>query len=80
VYTVGSNGGDLIKQIDFKGTIVALRYLPDGRLAMVATQDARKEVGATEAGAAVAGDLDQVPPEQRIATLESPVGGGTGGR
>jgi dipeptidyl aminopeptidase/acylaminoacyl peptidase len=70
VYTVGSNGGDLIKQIDFKGTIVALRYLPDGRLAMLATQDARKEVGATEAGAAVAGDLDQVPPEQRIATLD----------
>jgi dipeptidyl aminopeptidase/acylaminoacyl peptidase len=70
VYTVGSNGGDLIKQIDFNGTIVGLRYLPDGRLAMLATQDARKEVGATEAGAAVAGDLDQLPQEQRIAILD----------
>jgi hypothetical protein len=51
VYTVGSDGAGLTKQLDFKGTIVELRYLPDGRLAMLATQDARKEVGATEAGA-----------------------------
>jgi dipeptidyl aminopeptidase/acylaminoacyl peptidase len=70
VYTVGSDGGELTKQIDFNGTIVELRYLPDGRLAMLATQDARKEVGATEAGAAVAGDLDEPPPEQRIAILD----------
>jgi dienelactone hydrolase len=70
VYAVGSDGGELTKQIDFNGTIVELRYLPDGRLAMLATQDARKEVGATEAGAAVAGDLDEPPPEQRIAILD----------
>ena len=36
---------------------------------MLATEGARKEVGATEAGAAVAGDLDAAPPEQRIAIL-----------
>ena len=36
---------------------------------MLATEGARKEVGATEAGAAVAGDLDEAPPEQRIAIL-----------
>ena len=69
VYTVGTDGGDLNKQIDFEGTIVHLRYLPDGRLSMLATQGARKEVGATEAGAAVAGDLDEASPEQRIAIL-----------
>jgi dipeptidyl aminopeptidase/acylaminoacyl peptidase len=69
VYTVGTAGGDLNKQIDFEGTIVHLRYLPDGRLSMLATQGARKEVGATEAGAAVAGDLDEASPEQRIAIL-----------
>jgi dipeptidyl aminopeptidase/acylaminoacyl peptidase len=69
VYTAGSDGGGLTRQVDFTGTIVELRYLPDGRLAMLATQDARKEVGATEAGAAVAGDLDQPTPEQRIAIL-----------
>ncbi len=33
-------------------------------------QNATKEVGATEAGAAIAGDLDAPPPEQRIAVLE----------
>ncbi len=70
VYTVGSDGSELTKQIDFEGTIVDLRYLPDGRLSMLATEGARKEVGATEAGAAVAGDLDAAPPEQRIAILE----------
>jgi dipeptidyl aminopeptidase/acylaminoacyl peptidase len=69
VYTVGADGSDLSKQIDFEGTIVELRYLPDGRLAMLATQNARKEVGATEAGAPVAGDLDEATPEQRIAIL-----------
>lgn len=70
VYTVRSGGSDLKKQIDFEGTIVDLRYLPDGRLSMLATEGARKEVGATEAGAAVAGDLDAAPAEQRIAILE----------
>jgi len=70
VYTVASDGAALTKQLDFNGTLVDLRYLPDGRLAMLATQDARKEVGATEAGAAVAGDLDLPAPEQRIAILD----------
>jgi dipeptidyl aminopeptidase/acylaminoacyl peptidase len=70
LYTVAADGTGLTKLLDFSGTIVDLRYLADGRLAMLATQDARKEVGATEAGAAVAGDLDAPPAEQRIATLE----------
>ena len=60
----------LAKLLDFSGTIVRLRYLPDGRLAMLAIQNATKEVGATQAGAAIAGDLDAPPPEQRIAVLE----------
>ena len=33
--------------------------VPDGRLAMLATENANKEVGATEAGAPIAGDLDE---------------------
>jgi len=70
VYTVAANGSDLTRQIEFNGTIVDLRYLPDGRLTMLAIQDARKEVGATEAGAPVAGDLDEAPAEQRIAILD----------
>ncbi|HTD73946.1 MAG TPA: prolyl oligopeptidase family serine peptidase [Steroidobacteraceae bacterium] len=69
VYAVGADGSGLTKLLDFSGTIVHLRYLPDGRLAMLAIQNATKEVGATQAGAAIAGDLDAAPPEQRIATL-----------
>lgn len=70
VYTVAADGSGLAKVMDFGGTIVELRYVPDGRLTMLATQGARKEVGATEAGTAVSGDLDQAEPEQRIAVLE----------
>jgi dipeptidyl aminopeptidase/acylaminoacyl peptidase len=70
IYTVGADGDGLNKLLDFSGTIVHLRYLPDGRLAMLAIQNATKEVGATQAGAPIAGDLDAAPPEQRIAVLE----------
>src|SRR6202041_705910 len=70
LYAVGAEGGGLAKLLDFSGTIGRLRYLPDGRLAMLAIQNATKEVGATQAGAAIAGDLDAPPPEQRIAILE----------
>src|SRR5258708_20465332 len=70
LYAVGADGNGLTKLLDFSGTIVQLRYLPDGRLAMLAIQNATKEVGATQAGAPIAGDLDAAPPEQRIAVLE----------
>ena len=71
IYSVKADGSGLTKRLDFSGTIVHLRYLPDGRLAMLAIQNAVKEVGATQAGAAIAGDLDAPPPEQRIAILEN---------
>ncbi len=70
VYTVAADGSGLDKVLDFGGTIEDLKYGPDGRLAMLATENANKEVGATEAGAPVAGDLDAAPPEQRIAVLD----------
>src|SRR5581483_4228199 len=70
IYTVEPGGGGLTDLIDFSGTLIDLRYMPDGRLAMLATEGARKEVCATEAGTPVAGDLDQAPPEQRIALLD----------
>ncbi|HEY2145289.1 MAG TPA: S9 family peptidase [Steroidobacteraceae bacterium] len=71
VYAVAADGSGMTKLLDFSGTIERLRYLPDARLAMLATQNATKEVGATQAGAPIAGDLDAAPPEQRIAILES---------
>jgi dipeptidyl aminopeptidase/acylaminoacyl peptidase len=70
VYTVAADGGGLTKLLDFSGTIEDLKYGPDGRLALLATENANKEVGATEAGTPIAGDLDEATPEQRIAILE----------
>jgi dipeptidyl aminopeptidase/acylaminoacyl peptidase len=70
VYTVATDGSGLTKLLDFSGTIDALKYGPDGRLAMLATENANKEVGATEAGIPIAGDLDATVPEQRIAILD----------
>jgi dipeptidyl aminopeptidase/acylaminoacyl peptidase len=69
VYDVAPSGADLRRLLAFSGTITDLKYGSDAKLAMLATENARKEVGATEAGAAVAGDLDAPPAEQRIAVL-----------
>jgi dipeptidyl aminopeptidase/acylaminoacyl peptidase len=70
IYQVNPDGSDLMRVVAFNGTIDALRYSPDGQLAMLATEGATKELGAVEAGAPIAGDLDEAPPEQRIAVLE----------
>jgi dienelactone hydrolase len=71
LYSVDADGGRLTKVLDFDGTITALKYGRDGRLAMLATAGATKEVGATEAGAPITGDLGGPVPEQRIAILEA---------
>jgi dipeptidyl aminopeptidase/acylaminoacyl peptidase len=71
IYSVLADGSELTRLLEFNGTIDTLRYGAKDRLALLATQDARKEVGATEAGAPIAGDLDAPPPEQRIAILEN---------
>ena len=69
LYRVAADGSGLSKQLDFNGTLSDLKYATDGTLALLAVENARKEVGATEAGAAVAGDLDAPPAEQRIALV-----------
>jgi dipeptidyl aminopeptidase/acylaminoacyl peptidase len=69
VYDVAPNGTGLTQLLAFSGTLTDLKYGSDGTLAMLAIENARKEVGATEAGAAIAGDLDTAPTEQRIAEL-----------
>jgi dipeptidyl aminopeptidase/acylaminoacyl peptidase len=71
IYQVNSDGSNLAQLAAFDGTIAALRYSPDGQLAMLATAGATKELSAVEAGAAIGGDLDAVPPEQRIAVLDA---------
>jgi dipeptidyl aminopeptidase/acylaminoacyl peptidase len=71
VYAVDSDGRAPVKLLDFSGTIEHLRFMPDGRLSMLAIENANKEVGATQAGVPIAGDLDAAPPEQRIAILQN---------
>jgi dipeptidyl aminopeptidase/acylaminoacyl peptidase len=70
IYSVAADGSGLTRLLEFSGTIDDLKYGPDGRLAMLATENANKEVGATEAGTPIAGDLDEATPEQRIAILD----------
>ncbi len=71
IYSVDATGGDLRKLAAFDGTIYGLRYAANGRLAMLATAGARKESGATSAGAAIVGEIGATIDEQRIATLEN---------
>ncbi|MGB8843434.1 MAG: S9 family peptidase [Aliidongia sp.] len=71
LYSVDAQGGNLTKLLQFDGTIADLRYGADGRLAMLATPGATKEVGAAQAGAPITGDLGGPPLEQRIAILDN---------
>lgn len=70
LYSVAADGSHLIKLLAFDGTIDDLRFGPGGKLAMLAVAAANKEVGATQAGAPITGDLTGPAPEQRIAVLE----------
>jgi dipeptidyl aminopeptidase/acylaminoacyl peptidase len=71
LYIVNADGRQLERLLDFNGTLTDLRYGREDVLAVLATENAVKEVGATEAGAARAGDLDAPPAEQRIAIVEN---------
>jgi dienelactone hydrolase len=70
IYTVAPDGSHLTDIFDFNGTIVDLKYGAGGRLAMLAVEGANKEVGATQAGAPITGDLSGPTPEQRIGVLD----------
>ncbi len=58
----------------FKGVMTSLKYAPNGSLAVLATANAKKEVGATQAGAALVGEIGAKPDEQRLAIVAA---GGT---
>jgi dipeptidyl aminopeptidase/acylaminoacyl peptidase len=70
VFTVARDGSHLTERVAFNGTIDNLRFGPGGRLAMLAIEGANKEVGATQAGAPITGDVSGPGPEQRIGILE----------
>jgi dipeptidyl aminopeptidase/acylaminoacyl peptidase len=56
--------------LSFTGTIGSLKYSrDDAKLAMLAVPNARKEVGATQAGAAIVGEIGADVDEQRIAIV-----------
>ena len=71
IVSVAADGSGLKPLLAFDGTLEDLRYTRDGTLAMLATAGATKEVGATEAGAPVTGDLGAASPTQRLAVLEA---------
>jgi len=71
IYTVTPDGTHLTKVLSFDGTVIELRYGKGGRLAMLATEHAAKEVGATQAGVSLVGEVGAVTPEQRIATVDA---------
>jgi dipeptidyl aminopeptidase/acylaminoacyl peptidase len=70
IYGVGPQGGAPSLLASFDGTLVAPRFGPHRRLAVLATANADKEVGAIEAGAPIAGVLGATAHEQRIAILQ----------
>ncbi|HEX9159918.1 MAG TPA: LpqB family beta-propeller domain-containing protein, partial [Rhizomicrobium sp.] len=70
LWSVAADGSHPTTLLGFNGTIGTLRFGPDGRLAMLAVAGARKEVGATQAGAPITGDLTGPMPEQRIAIFD----------
>jgi len=55
--------------LDFAGTLGEPRFAPRGELAVLATPGAKKDVGATQAGAPITGEIGAVPDEQRIAIV-----------
>jgi dipeptidyl aminopeptidase/acylaminoacyl peptidase len=69
IYTADATTGALQRRVAFEGTLAGLRYGPGGRIAVLATAGANKEVGAVEAGAAQTGVLGADVHEQRIAIL-----------
>jgi dipeptidyl aminopeptidase/acylaminoacyl peptidase len=70
IVSVDATGKNVRTQLRFTGTLVDLRYSPQGRLAVLATAGAHKEVGATQAAAPMVGEIGAEPDEQRIATLD----------
>ncbi len=71
IYATDADAATPRQLLSFNGTLVDLRYLANGKLAVLATPDANKEVGAVEAGAAEVGVLGTDVHEQRIAVLDN---------
>ena len=72
--------GKLDTALAFNGLLADPRWSPDGQtLAVLATDRPRKQTGATQAGAALVGEIGRETDEQRVAILPVPKSGETGG-
>ena len=71
IETVGRAGGHAHTLLAFPGPLDDLRYGPRDRLAVLATADATKQVGRTQAAAPVEGEVGVHFDEQRIATVDA---------
>jgi dipeptidyl aminopeptidase/acylaminoacyl peptidase len=69
LYRVGASGAGLQKVLDFDGVLNDPRFSPAGALAILATAGAHKEIGATQAGAPIVGEIGMSADEQRIAIV-----------
>ena len=67
---VDASGGAPRRLLGFDGPLDGLRYGPADRLAVLATANAHKHVGRTEAAAALTGEIGGAVDEQRVAVLE----------
>ena len=70
---VNRDGSGLSERLSFSGTLSDLQYAPNGKLAVLATGGARKDVGAVKPGAALAGEIGVNEDEQRIAIVDGGV-------
>jgi dipeptidyl aminopeptidase/acylaminoacyl peptidase len=71
LYEANPDGGMLTKILAFDGTLGAPSFSPAGKLAVLATAAAKKEIGATQAGAPIVGEIGTDNDEQRIAIVTS---------
>jgi dipeptidyl aminopeptidase/acylaminoacyl peptidase len=69
LYAVDRGGRTLTQVLRFEGTLGSPRFSPAGQLAVLATAAAKKETGATQAGAPIVGEIGAENDEQRIAVV-----------
>ncbi|GBQ13160.1 S9 family peptidase [Swaminathania salitolerans] len=70
VLAVSRDGRAAHVLLRFTGSLQALRYGPQGQLAVLAIANARRDPGALQAGAPQTGEIDRTEDEQRIALIE----------
>ena len=71
LYIVNADGSGLHRILAFNGTLGRPRFTRDGHsVAVLVTANARKEVGATQPGIRIAGEIGAVNDEQRIAVVD----------